>query len=88
MPKEYVLITHTVLAMQLTPERVLDAEMWTNGLKTTSVDPFDSTLKFVELNIPTLAGVKRASQGDWIVKKDGVFEVMSDMEFRRMYQEV
>ena len=88
MPQEYELITHTVLAMQLTPASVSDAELWTGGLQRESVDPFDSKKTFVELNIPTLDGVKRASQGDWIFKKDGSFQVMSDREFRSTYRPI
>lgn len=89
MPQLYQLITHTVMAMQLTPDRVLDAEMWTKGMQTESIDPFDGSKRFVELNIPTLKGVIRASQGDWIVKRDGEdFTKMSDQEFRNTYQKV
>jgi hypothetical protein len=87
MPSRYRLIPVSVEAIQLTPETVERAATWTGGRVVEEIDPVNSLRRFVALNIPTLDGVKRASEGDFVVKSmGGEFDVMREREFRRRYE--
>ncbi len=87
MPRRYQLISYTVDAMQLTPDRALDAEQWSGGVPVTEYDAVDRTKKFVALNIPTLEGVKRAQEGDYIVKwPGGRIEVIPARQFENQFE--
>jgi hypothetical protein len=88
MPRTYRLITFTVEAMQLTPERHDDAALWTGGMKVVETDPRDPNKKFVALNIPTVRGMERASEGDYIVKdaSNGGFCVVKKRDFEAKYE--
>lgn len=89
MPRQYRLVAGVVEAMQLTPQQVQAAALWCGGMEVEEIDPMDSTKKFVGLNIPTLDGVKRAGQGDYILKHlSGQFEVMSLREFEAKYEPI
>lgn len=89
MPREFQLIPVQVTAIQLTPESVERAAQFCGGIQVTEIDPFDRSKKFVALNIPTLHGVKRASEGQYIVKDaKGHITVMHASEFENMYQEI
>lgn len=87
MPKLYRLIAHTVEAIQLTAESVERAAMWCGGMVIDEYDAIDSTKKFSGMNIPTLNGVKRASEGDYIVKgPKGIFTVSPANVFESEYE--
>ncbi len=87
MPKRYKLIMSDVEAMQLTPERIKDAALWSGGKEAEEIDPFDASRRFVALNLPTLAGVQRASQGDYIVRDaKGFWSVIPCHEFESKYR--
>jgi hypothetical protein len=87
MPRRYQVIPYEVEAIQLTPESIDRAEIWSGGQRVTEVDAIDHTQKFVALNIPTMTGVKRAQQGDYVVKHGrGQIEVMSERQFQQTYQ--
>jgi hypothetical protein len=88
MPQTYELISHTVQALQLTKDRIDDAEMWTSGLKAMEIDALDDKVVFVGLTVPTLDGAKRASEGDWIIKRNGSFDVVKDHKFRQDYRKI
>jgi hypothetical protein len=69
-------------AMLLTPELATVISVWCGGLLVEEIDPFDSTKRYPALNVPCGDEVKRASLGDWIVKKeDKTFDVMKPNEF-------
>jgi hypothetical protein len=60
---------------------------WCGGRIVTEVDPFDDALTFFGINVPTLAGTRRCSQGDYIVKSDtGYFHVVARFEFENTYR--
>jgi hypothetical protein len=91
MPRQYRLVAGVVEAMQLTPDQVSAAALWCGGMEVDEIDPFDSTKKFVGLNVPTLSanGVERASQGDYIVKNlRGEFSVVKPNEFETTYEPI
>jgi hypothetical protein len=87
MPRKYRLIPVSVEAIQLTPESVKRAALWCGGVEVEEIDPHDSTKKFVALNIPTLSGVKRAGEGDYVIKGlQGEFSVMNSTDFETRYE--
>lgn len=87
MPKTYKLIVYTVQAMQLTPDSVDRAALWCGGMVVNEYDANDLSKKFVALNIPTIEGVKRAQEGDYIVKSEsGGFCVVPKREFETKYE--
>lgn len=87
MPKTYRLIVFTVEAIKLTPESVDRAALWAGGKPVEEYDSFDRSKKFVALNVPTLRGVQRAQEGDYIVKEsNGSFNVVSEREFEDKYE--
>lgn len=92
MPKEYELITHTVTAIQLSNENVPTVLDFCGGVEVEEIDCSDSKKRFKGVNVPTLEGVKRASikptGGDWIYKRDGSFNVMTNIQFLQTYKKV
>lgn len=49
---------------------------WCSGGLVEEIDPFDASLRFKAINVPTHDGVKRASQGDTIIQhENGLFDV-------------
>ncbi len=89
MPKIYRLIVSNVEAIEVTPDSVQRAAVWCGGRIASEIHPFDNTVRYVAINIPTLEGVKRASEGDFIIKSDdGSFDVMGGNAFRRKYEPV
>lgn len=87
MQKKYRLISHTVEAIQLLPETVETAAMWSGGMVVTEYDAINRSQKFVAMNIPTITGVKRASEGDYIVKDAaGAITVCHKNAFEAQYE--
>lgn len=89
MPRRFKLIVapDEIEAMQLTPETIARAILWTNGIEVVEKDPFDNKLTFVALNIPTeREGAIRATENWWIIKHpDGHFSTMGPNEFAETY---
>lgn len=87
MPKQYRLIPFAVEAIQLRPDTVKKAAVWCGGIEVEEIDAHDSTKKFVALNIPTINGVVRASEGDYIIKElAGTVSVMKARDFESRYE--
>lgn len=88
--KQYKSVEIRVDAMKLSADNVDEVASWCGGQKVTEKEyTFDSSSTFVALNIPTLDGVKRASEGMYVVKSEhGNFRVMSRYMFEREFQEV
>lgn len=71
-----------VYAAMLMPENVKELAGWCEGQAVLEHDALDYNTTFVGLNIPTPEGMKRVSQGEYLVKmgdeffaaKPGVFE--------------
>jgi hypothetical protein len=87
MPKTYRVIMYTVQAIQVLPADVDRAALWCGGVKIEEYDAVDSSRKFVALNIPTINGVERASEGDYVMKtRDGGFRAVPKREFESKYE--
>lgn len=70
-------------AQQLSKDNVDELAQWCDGRVISEIDAQDENIRFVGINIQTLEGVMRASEGDWIIKgtvgefypcKPGVFQ--------------
>lgn len=81
-PEEYTVRQFSVHAEQVTPATVQEIEQWCGGRQVLEIDPLDNSRKFVALNVPTMEGVKRASEGEYVIRaQDGRFGVMSEQDF-------
>jgi hypothetical protein len=87
MPRKYRLIPVSVEAIQITPESAQRAAVWAGGVIREEIDPNDSTKKFAAVNIPTLNGILRAGEGDYIVRDlQGQLSIMGKREFEAKYE--
>lgn len=78
----------TVEAAKLTPENVKGMSFWSGGIEVVEIDPLDEKLTFVALNIPTVDGPRRVSEGDYVIRnKDGDFCMMNGRSFEFLYEE-
>lgn len=76
-----------VEARKLTPDTAEDIAQWCGGRLVEETDALDASLKYVGINIPTLEGVMRASEGDYVIRgvqgefypcKPSIFEATYD----------
>jgi hypothetical protein len=89
VPRFYQLIPVSVEAIQLSAENVERAATWSGGIQVIEYDAIDKTRTFVALNIPTVFGVVRVSEGDYIVKdQKGHFSTMSAAQFESKYEAI
>ncbi len=83
----YRLISHTVEAEQLCPENAQGLSMWCGGMVIDEYDAEDKTKHFVAMNVPTIMGMKRAQEGDFIIKDQmGLVTVMRKNQFESKYE--
>jgi hypothetical protein len=88
MPNNYELIPVAVEAIEITPDTVHRAALWCGGREAEEIHP-ETEERTVGLNVPTLKGVERASQGSYVVKDlNGGFSVKSANEFKREYRAI
>lgn len=76
-----------VEARCVTKDAAEDVAQWCGGLLVTEIDAEDPGKTFVGINVPTHLGIKRASQGDWVVKgSGGEFHAASSETFLDQYE--
>lgn len=74
--------TEWVEAHQLTKESATELTLWCGGKLVEEIHPFTGE-KTPGINVPTMRGVKRASQSDYIVMdKHGDFDVVNEATYR------
>lgn len=56
-----------VEAVKLSKANAAEVTQWCGGLEVEEVDPYSEAV-FVGVNIPTLEGTMRASEGDYVIK--------------------
>jgi hypothetical protein len=89
MPKEYKIKMFSVQAEQLTPQTVNEIASWVGGRPVTEYDAEDMAQRFVALNVPTMRGVERAQQGDYVIKTaEGQIGVMKAHEFEQRFEQI
>ncbi len=76
-------------ARRLFADKVEDIAHWCGGGIVEETDALDATKKFVGINVPTLYGVVRASEGDYVTKNErGEFDASKPAVFQMTYEEV
>ena len=88
MPKEYRRKPDTVLAGRLSKDNVEHVAVWCGGKQIEEINPTDSSDRYVALNVPTMNGIERASEGDFIIKNSrGEISVQQAGSFLYEYEE-
>jgi hypothetical protein len=78
-----------VMAMQVTAENLEQAVSFCNGQPVVEYDALDTSKSYAAVNVPTSDGVKRASEGDYLVKElGGQVTVVRKNTFERYYNAV
>lgn len=76
-----------VEANELTHENVEAVALWCGGVSVVEHDALDHNLTFFGINVPTSNGIKRAQEGDYIVRQlIGDFIVVKSYEFSKKYE--
>ncbi len=85
----YKVKAEQIEARRLYPDKVEDIAHWCGGGIVQEIDALDSAKTFVGVNVPTLYGVVRASEGDYVTKNDrGEFDVSKPAVFQMTYESV
>lgn len=88
-PREYRLIVVKVSAWRVTKDNAEHIAQWCGGLARETIDPCDPERRIKHVNVPTLDGLKFASEGDYVVKHaSGQFEVMGPHQFEMQYEAI
>jgi hypothetical protein len=78
-----------VEAYKLLPESLDFLSHWVGGRPVEETDAIDSARSYVGLNVPTSRGVKRASEGDYVVRdENGEIHVVPGPIFEILYDEL
>lgn len=78
-----------VQAEQVTPETAQNIADWVGGQVIPTEDALDSNKKSVGINIPTLSGIVRASEGDYVVKGEhGEISKCPRVDFEHLYDRI
>lgn len=73
----------------LTKDNAEAVALWCGGQLVEEINPEDSADRYVGINIPTLEGVMRASEGDYIIKGvQGEFYPCKPSIFTSTYEKV
>lgn len=86
MKKQYRNNFKTFEAVQLTPETLTEIAEWCGGVVTAEYHPQDRSKRYVAVNVPTIVGAQRASEGDWVVGDDIGHYVVAPEEFEKNYE--
>lgn len=85
----YRLKTYEIEAEQLTKENAEELTKWCGGQIVEETNPLNKEEKFVGINVPTLQGNKRLSEGDYLVQRgNGAFVVLDRQYHENMYEKV
>lgn len=76
-----------VHVVEVKPENRDELERFCGGAIITEHDPEDHSKTYIGVNVPTLDGVVRASEGDFIVRSEaGRYTVVPREEFLAQYE--
>lgn len=89
MVQRYKTVPEFVEAIPITAATIEIAANWCGGTKVREIDPLNQAITYVGLNVPTLMGVQRASEGDYVVRTaDGQFTVYQQTQFRDKFKPI
>ncbi len=75
-----------VYAAKLSPGNVKELAGWCEGQEVLEYDALDTAVAFVGLNIPTPEGMKRVSQGEYLVQMNGEFFAAKPGSFEQRFE--
>jgi hypothetical protein len=82
-------IVQEVEAVQLTKENAQQITEWCKGLMVIEHDALDDDKTYVGINVPTLMGKRRASEGNYIIQhSSGEFYVHGIDTFEALYNPI
>lgn len=80
---------HVVEVNQLTAENAHALSVWCGGVLVKEHDALQHDITFAAINVPTVSGMKRAQEGDWIVRDlMGSFYPVKAYEFHEVFEAV
>lgn len=83
----YPVTVYEVEAMEVKPEDAQQIARWCGGEVATEISKIDKTLRFSAILLPTMTGVKRALEGDFIVKWPAAgYQWMTKPEFDYLFE--
>jgi hypothetical protein len=86
--EEPTLAAVPIAATRLTKENVEAIVEMTEGTRVEEQDPFDSNKTFVAVNVPTPTGMKRLSEGMYLLVDGEDFFVSRPGRFEALYEKV
>ena len=75
-----------VEAVKLTGDNAEELKQMTDGYVVEEIDPFDSSKTNVGLNFATPMGMKRCSEGDYVIYAAGYFFTRQADDFEHIWQ--
>lgn len=73
-------------AVKLSQDNAEELEKLTDGVLVQEQDPFDSSKTMIGLNLPTMHGMRRCSEGDYIIYSSGWFYTRCAADFEENWQ--
>lgn len=79
-----------VVANKVTPQNVSAVTAWCGGVQVTEHDALQHDITFVGINVPTSNGMKRAQEGDYVIRNiaEDNFYVVSADRFDELFESV
>lgn len=75
-------------ARKVRPDTVAQTALWCGGVPVEEIDALDSEKRFPGINVQCGDDVKRASDGDFIIRyPDGQFDVLKPHEYRQIQKQ-
>lgn len=80
---------HPIEVNRLTPENAEAVSVWCGGVLVMEHDALRHEVTFVAINVPTALGVRRAQEGDWIIRRTtGDFYPVNPYKFEQIFEAV
>lgn len=80
---------HPVEVNRLTPDNAVAVAAWCGGVPVTEHDALQHDITFAAVNVPTNKGMKRAQEGDWVIRYQyGNFDTFTSIEFETFFEAV
>jgi len=80
---------HPIEANQLTADNAVAVSVWCGGVLVKEHDALQHDITFAAINVPTVNGMKRAQEGDWIIRRTtGDFYPVDPGKFEHLFESV
>lgn len=79
----------SIEANKVTKETVSAVALWCGGVEVVEHDALQHDVTFAAINVPTVTGMVRAQEGDWIIKRPtGGFFPLSESRFTELFEPI